>query len=171
MVLGLPRTFTPVTPGDGLLRAEHFQLAYATNDVDRACELFRRQLGIAQFRRLEGQLPKGGQIRVELAWVGPVMYELLSASGPGSAIYMDRLPPGPGFAIRHHHMGFLLDSTEAWDALIVKAAAADLPVPYLNDNPGFLRSCFVDAQPLGHYLEYIWPEPAGLEFLLSVPRN
>lgn len=171
VALAMPRSGVLRPPGEGLLCGEHFQVAYATNDIDRACGLFRDRFGIAEFGRLEGRLPAGGTIRVELAWVGPVMYEVLSASGPGSAIYMDRLPPGPGFALGHHHFGYLLSSAEQWDALLAMAAAENCAIPYQNDNPGFLRSCFVDAAPLGHYLEFILPEPAGLAFLQSVPRT
>ncbi|GFE75419.1 VOC family protein [Novosphingobium sp. TCA1] len=171
MALALPRSTLPSAPGKGLLQTEHFQIAYATNDIERACALFRNQLGIGEFRRLEGRTPAGGTVRVELAWIGPVMYELLTASGPGSAIYMDRLPEGPGFALNHHHLGYLVSSHGEWDELIAGAAAANFAVPYRNDNPGFLRSCFIDAAPLGHYLEYILPEPAGLDFFKSIPRN
>jgi hypothetical protein len=44
-------------------------------------------------------------------------------------------------------------------------------MPHVSDNPGFMQSCFVDAPELGHYLEYIFPSPAGAEFLSSVPGN
>ena len=40
-----------------------------------------------------------------------------------------------------------------------------------NVNPGFLKSCFVEAPELGHYLEYIYPEAAGIEFFQNVPAN
>src|SRR5579859_3069181 len=81
-------------PAKGLLRTEHFQMAYATNDIGRAMALFRDRYGINEFRTLAGQLPAGGHIHIELAWVGTIMYELMTASGPGSDIYMNRLPPG-----------------------------------------------------------------------------
>jgi len=171
MSLALPRSIASPDRQGGLLQAEHFQIAYATNDIDRACDLFAAQMGISAFRRLEGELPAGGHIRVELAWVGAVMIELLTASGPGSAIYMDRLPTQPGFALRHHHLGYLVNDVAQWDALLAKAAQAGFAVPHQNDNAGFLRSCFVDATPLGHYLEYILPEPAGLAFFRDVPAN
>src|SRR5437867_138297 len=109
-------------PGRGLLRAEHFQVAYATNDIDRACALFRERLGIGEFRRLEGQLPAGGYVRVELAWIGGIMVELMTASGEGSAIYMDRLPSGDGFAVKHHHLGYLIKDQAEWDALMVRVS-------------------------------------------------
>jgi len=171
MTLDLPRPALLPDIGRGLWLTEHFQVAYATNDIDRACALFQDRFGIGAFGRLEGQLPAGGSIRVELAWVGTVMIELLTASGAGSAIYMDRLPMGEGFAVRHHHLGYLVADHAQWDALMAKAAECGFVVPHQNDNPGFLRSCFVDATPLGHYLEYILPEPKGLEFFRSVPAS
>jgi hypothetical protein len=158
-------------PASGILRAAHFQMAYATNDIDRAQALFGQRYGIRNWTRLEGQMPSGGQIRVELAWVGTIMYELLTASGEGSAIYMDRLPQGGGFKLRHHHLGYLLGSAAEWEALLAEVAAQGHPLPHVSHNPGFMNSCFVDAPELGHYLEYICPEPAGTAFFAGVARN
>lgn len=161
-----PRAHFPA--GAGLLGADHFQMAYATNDIDRACAIFSDRFGIGEFRRLEGQLKTGGHIRVELAWAGGTMIELLTASGPGSDLYVGRLT-GDGFAIRHHHLGYLVYDHAAWDALPADAARAGATYLPGNDNPGFLKSCFVDVPELGHYLEYIFPEPAGLAFFENVP--
>ncbi|MBW8783208.1 MAG: VOC family protein [Novosphingobium sp.] len=158
-------------PAAGVLMAEHFQVAYATNDIDRACAIFTEQLGIREFRSLEGELPAGGHIRIELAWVGTVMYELMIASGPGSQITMSRLPQGGGFALKHHHLGYLIHDQAQWDALLAEAERKGFAVPHLNDTPGFIRSCFVDVPVLGHYLEYLFPEPAGMAFFDSVPRH
>jgi hypothetical protein len=166
----LERPAGSVDPDSGLLLAEHFQMAYATTDIDRACELFRSQLGIRKFARLEGPLRAGGHIRAELAWVGSIMYELISASGPGSELYMDRLPQGQGFALKHHHLGFLLQNRQQWDALIAKATQLGWSIPYRNDNP-LVEVCFVDAPELGHYLEYFLVKPAGFDFFNSVPRH
>jgi hypothetical protein len=158
-------------PGAGLLRAEHFQMAYATNDIERAQDLFSSRLGIREFCRMEGPNAAGGQIRVELAWVGTIMYELISASGPGSEIFMGRLPDGDDFKLRHHHLGYLVHDQSQWDALEAEAARAGLPIVWKSVNAGFMTSCFVDVPELGHYLEFLMPEPAGLEFFENVPRN
>ena len=157
-------------PGEGLLLAEHFQMAYVTTDIERACELFGSRLGIRRFSRLEGRLPAGGHIRAEFAWVGTIMYELISASGPGSEIYMDRLPAGDSFRIKHHHLGFLLRDREQWNAMMSRAHASGWSVPYHNVNP-LVEVCFVDAVELGHYLEYFLPHQAGLDFFGGVPRH
>lgn len=155
----------------GLLATEPFQIAYATNDIEQAKALFQQQLGIRHFRELSGQLPSGGYIHVELAWVGNIMYELLTASGEGSELYMRGLPDD-GFAIRHHHFGFLLRSTAEWEDLHQEIAARQWHMPSISHTPGFMRSCFVECPALGHYLEYLWPEPAGLTFFeQEVPAN
>ncbi len=158
------------SPAQGLLRTEHFQMAYATNDIDRACGIFRERYGIKEFRRLEGPLPTGGHIRVELAWVDTIMYELITAHGPGSDLYGGRLPAGD-FAIRHHHLGFLIHDAAQWDALQAEIKRGGWSMPHINNNAGFMQSCFVDVSELGHYFEYIFPEPAGLAFFEGVPGN
>jgi extradiol dioxygenase family protein len=158
------------SPAEGLLRIEHFQMAYATNDIERARRHFQDRYGIKAFRRLEGPLREGGHIRVELAWVGTIMYELLTAEGPGSELYVGRLPAGE-FAIRHHHLGFLIHDDAQWSALMSEIARSGWAMPSKSHNPGFMQSCFVDVPELGHYFEYIFPEPAGLAFLEAVPGN
>ena len=158
------------SPTNGLLRTEHFQMAYATNDIDRAMALFKDRYGVKEFRALEGQLPEGGQIHIELAWVGTIMYELLTASGPGSAIYMNRLPAGD-FVLKHHHLGFLIPDQAQWDALMEEVERNGWSMPHMNKTPGFISSCFVDVPELGHYFEYQFPEEAGRAFFDSVPGN
>ncbi len=155
---------------DGLLRAEQFQIAYATNDIERARTIFQERYGIKRFQRLEGPLHAGGHIHVELAWVGNTMYELLTASGPGSELYTVRLP-ADDFAIRHHHLGFLISSEDQWEALLANVERNRWSLLSKSNNPGFMQSCFVDVPELGHYLEYLYPEPAGLAFFENVPGN
>jgi Glyoxalase/Bleomycin resistance protein/Dioxygenase superfamily len=166
----LSRSTASCNPGDGLLLAEHFQMAYVTSDMERALDLFKTRFGIQKFSRLEGQMPTGGQIRAEFAWVGTIMYELICASGPGSDLYMDCLPRDDEFHVKHHHLGFLLRRREQWDAVMLKARQSGWAIPYRNDNP-LVEVCFVDVPELGHYLEYFLPKAAGLSFFESVPRH
>lgn len=149
------------------LAATPFQIAYATNDIERACAVLGESCGIREFRRLEGQRPAGGYMRVELAWVGPVMYEVVTGEGPGTELFMDRVPQAE-FAMILHHVGHLVDGEAGWQAL---AQASGRPLLGFSHNPGFMRSCFVDVPELGHYHEYILPEPAATEFFQSVPRH
>jgi hypothetical protein len=156
--------------GAGLLRAEQFQIAYATNDMERACGYFQERYGIKSFRRLAGPMPTGGHIHVELAWVGSTMYELISATGPGSELFNRQLP-ATEFAIRHHHLGFLIHSEAEWLALQDEVQRKGWNMLSKSRTAGFMQSCFVEAPALGHLLEYLFPEPAGLAFFENVPGS
>jgi len=164
------RPAAKLNPGHGLLRNDCFQMAYATNDLERACAVFAERFGVADFRRLEGQLPAGGRIRIELAWAGGTMYELLRAEGPGSEFFMSPLP-ATGFAIRHHHLGFFVNTLSDWALLEAEIDRGGFRVCSKSHNMGFLRACIIEVPELGHYLEYILPEPAGVAFFEGVPGN
>lgn len=166
----LRRPGSAFDPAKGLLRNDHFQMAYATNDIGRARDIFSDRYGIQQFRQLRGQMPAGGHIHVELAWVGNTMYELVTATGPGSDLFMRNLP-GDTFALRHHHLGFLVYDEGDWHQLHELVEHNGFTLLAENNNTGFMQHCFVDAPELGHFLEFIFPEPAGLAFLQDVPGN
>ncbi len=169
MPMSLSRATTGFDPASGLLRAEHFQVAYATNDMDRARALFRDRLGIREFRRVAGDNPLGGYVEAELAWVGTVMYEIISARGPGSELYVGRLPYTDGFHLRHHHLGYLVQDKAQWDGVAQEAGRHGWAIPHRNSN-SMMESCFVDVPELGHYLEYLFPVQAGIDFFENVPR-
>ena len=154
----------------GLLRAEHFQMAYVTTDIDQACAFFRDQLGIRTFAEIGGPLAEGGEIQARFAWVGTVMYEIICASGPGSAIYNSRMRQTAGFALQHHHLGFLIGNQAEWDGVLANAAQNGWAIPYQGSNP-LVEVCFVDVPHLGHYLEYLFATPVGLDFFANVPRS
>ena len=154
----------------GLMVLEHFQMAYVTNDMEQALDLFRRNLGVREFTRLGGPMPSGGEMEAQFAWVGTTMYEIICAKGPGSELYMDPLPKDGGFALRHHHLGFLVQDQAQWDGVLANAAKNDFEVVFHGNNP-LVEFCFVKVPALGHYLEYLYATPMGLEFFESVPRS
>jgi len=138
--------------------------------MQRALSLFGQHYGIKAFKRLEGQLPAGGHIHVELAWVGNTMYELLTAHGPGSELFVGRLPDDQ-FVIRHHHLGFLIHTDAEWNALAQQIESNGWKMLSKNNNTGFMQNCFVEVPELDHYLEFLFPEAAGVTFFESVPAN
>jgi hypothetical protein len=170
----LDRPPVAASTAGGLLRAEHFQMCYVVSDLDRGCELFGNRLGIEAFAPLGGPMPGGGEMQARFAWVGTLMYEIICASGPGSEIFMDRLAGvakgSGGFAMRHHHLGFLIHDQAQWDAVQAQAAAQGWDVPWHSDNP-LVEACFVAVPELPHYLEYLLPKPPGLDFFNGVPRT
>lgn len=170
-LLKRPQAFDPCK---SLLANDHFQIAFATNDIEQAKAVFSERYNITDYRQLKGEMPAGGQIHVELAWVGNMMYELVTASGPGSEIFMSRLSannPNQDFVLQHHHIGFLIYNEQHWLALKEFIKQNHYTLLSENNNKGFIRHCYVDAPELGYYLEFIFPEQAGFDFFENVPHN
>lgn len=166
----LSRPETRFGPGTGLFRNDHFQIAYATTDMDRAVALFSERYGVKAFRQLAGPTPAGGQIRMEIGWAGGVMYELLWAEGPGAELFRAGLPAS-GFAIRPHHLGYHVPTAAAWDAVLEEIERVGLEIVHRTNIPGFLQAVIVDHSELGHFLEYIFPEEGGVAFFETAPSN
>ena len=83
---------------------------------------------------------------------------------------MGRVPDGD-FTLVHHHLGFLIRDEAEWQGLMRRVEEGGFTLAYENNTPGFIRYCFVESPPLDHYLEYLFPEPAGMAFFNDVPRN
>jgi len=166
----MKRPISSFNPADGLLRADHFQVAYATNDIERAKQVFADRFGIREFRQLKGKMPVGGQIHIELAWHGGTMYELVTSSGPGAETFM-RYIKGDEFTIRHHHLGFMIHNDNEWNGMLAGVEKNGWQILSKNDNAGFMKTCIVEIPELGHCFEYLFPEAAGLAFFESVPTN
>ena len=154
----------------GLLVLEQFQMAYVTNDIAQAGELFRQRLGIREFTRLEGEMPGGGYIRADFAWVGTLMYEIIQAEGPGSEIFSDHLPASDTFNLKHHHLGFLIQNQAQWEGVQANAQRNNLKIAATSSNP-LVDVCFVEVPECGHYLEYLFATEAGMQFFDNVARS
>jgi hypothetical protein len=157
-----------VSPRLGLLRKDQFQISYVTNNIDLACGTFRKRYGVSEFSFLGGPMPSGGEIKVAFSWVGLTLYEIIAARGPGTEFYNELLPRDE-FAIRFHHLGFLIHDRNFWQALKREFDESSWPIAYTSLNDGFMDAYYVKAPELGHYLEYIFPYQAGVDFFSSVP--
>ncbi len=166
----LTRPAADFDSGSGLLCLEQFQMAYVTNDMERACALFGERLGIREWADLGGPTPAGGEVAAKFAWVGTLMYEIICASGPGTEIFSNHLPDTDEFVIKHHHLGYLVQNQAQWDAVLANAERHGFAVPHQNVNP-LVEVCFVEVPELGHYMEYLYATEAGMQFFESVPRN
>ncbi len=170
MNLTLDRPPAKIHPGAGLYRNDLFQIAYVTNDMERALTVFETRYGVKEWRRMEGPLDGGGRIRVEFGWAGGAMFEVTQADGPGSELYRQPLPDDE-FAIRFHHFGFFIPTEQAWQSLLQEIHVGGVKVFNETNVPGFLQARIVEASELGHYIEYIFPEAAGVAFFQGVPSN
>ena len=160
----------PRQPGSGLLNREHAHSAWVTNDLDRAVEIFSRRYGVSKFTFIDGPMPQGGHIRVAFAWAGGQVLEIIEASGPATEFYNEMLP-GEEFAIRFHHLGFIVHDDAGWDALATEMKADGWPIAYETHTGTFIDAYYVKAPELGHYLEYVRPFQAGIDFYAAVPAN
>ena len=141
----------------GLLRKDQFQVSYVTNDLERAKSTFAERYGIREFASLGGPMPDGGTISVAFAWSGGTLYEIIQAGGPKTEFY-NRDLPSDRFAIRFHHLGFLVHDKAAWEQLEREIKQGKWTVAYTSLNSGFMDAYYVEAPELGHYLEFIYPQ-------------
>lgn len=88
--------------------SQHSQVAYVTNDIDAAIEVFRSEFdtpGFYVFTNVGTGSDEGGpQLKIGLARVGGVEIELIEPIGDTAPLFKDVLPAGGEFAIRFHHV-------------------------------------------------------------------
>ncbi|MCB2073741.1 MAG: VOC family protein [Novosphingobium sp.] len=157
-----------VPAASGMLCKEHSHSAWVTNDLDKAVETFTRRYGVDDFTFIEGATPGGGQIKVAFAWAGGQILEIIQCSGPGSEFYNEMLPEGE-FAIRFHHLGFVIHDEAGWKQLEQELKDGDWPIAFSTLSGDFIDAYYIKAPELGHYLEYVRPFEAGNQFYNAVP--
>ena len=160
----------PPKAGHSMLGREHSHSAWVTNDLDRAVDILSERYGVRDFSFIEGAMPSGGFIRVAFAWAGGQVLEIISATGPGAEFYNTMLP-ADGFAIRFHHLGFIIHDDEGWRALEEDLRASDWSIVHRTLTGTFIDAYYIEAPELGHYLEYVRPFAAGVQFYAAVPAN
>lgn len=160
----------PVKASHGLLGREHAHSAWVTNNMDHALDIFSGRYGVTDFNFIEGPLPKGGEIKVAFAWAGGQVLEIIRATGAGSEFYNELLPSHE-FSIRFHHLGFIIHDDAGWSALEADLRAGEWPIVHQSLGGRFIDAYYIKAPELGHYLEYVRPRAAGIDFYAAVPAN
>ncbi|MBV9509237.1 MAG: VOC family protein [Caulobacteraceae bacterium] len=169
MALLLDRMAPDEAAATKLLGQEHFQVAYVTTDLDRARALLSDELGLRDYVRMSAPLPDGGVLTADFAWAGPLMYEIIHATGAGADFFQDAVLAQPSSTLAFHHLGFLVRSREQWEHLLADARSRGWAVPYLVHRVG--RSVFMVKTPhLPHYLEYIAMDERALKGMRAPPR-
>lgn len=153
-------------PGLGLI-ANAWQIAYVTNDLDRAVTLLRDDYGAGEFLVMR-QLP-GAMTDIALAWCGETMIELLYPLAAEGDFYSDHIAGAQGFALRHHHMGMLVEGREEMGRIRARHVQLGHDIPFEGENSGAIQYLYADCRPtLGHYLEYIRLEEEGRALFAAV---
>lgn len=169
MATGLRRPVPVYDPGRGLLFSDHFQIAYATNDADRAVDIFRQRFGATVFRAADNAMPNGAMLYTRTVWIGARMYEICQGCGPGLDLYTDMAPADGPFVMRLHHLGFIVADDDGWSALWREIERGGWCVRSHSDIAGFGRTCTIEAPELGHFLEFIQPREGLAERLNATP--
>jgi Glyoxalase/Bleomycin resistance protein/Dioxygenase superfamily len=161
------------------------QIAYVTNDFDRAMKLFADDYGVSSFfvfTNLQAfftfpdppeQSPNSPRIRVGLATVNGIDVELIQPLEASPNIYGALLPSDGRFAIVHHHIGLRITGPVSnWDAY---RATMDERTPRIvvdfkvGDD---LNVIYTDERvQLGHYIEHFWMSPKLYDCMVrALPR-
>lgn len=155
-----------------------FQVAYVTNDLDRAMGELGVLYGLGRFQVTRGAQieTRGGPARADfaLAFVGDQQLELIQPAGGADGPYRDLLP-ADAYAVRLHHFGQLITDPAAWDGVRSRllASGCDTPVAgtFCHDGAPLMHYLYADTrQALGHYLEYMYRTEAGRDIFAQVPR-
>lgn len=156
--------------------ARHHQLAYVTNDLDRAIALFKADYGAPGFFVFSNAgtgAPDGPQLKIALAQVGGVEIELIEPIGDTAPLFADSLARGSALEIRFHHTAIRIDGPIAsWERHVASIDRVKHPVVFEGALGDQLRFLYTDErQRIGHYVEHVWMSPALLmQMRAAVPR-
>jgi hypothetical protein len=163
---------TPIGEPAGRL-ARICQLAWVTNDYDRALAILRDDYRIERFLEtglVEADLGRGrmARLKVALAYVGEMQFELIAPIDGAIGTHRIGLPDDGRFTVAFHHIGMSCPNRETLDAqrAVARAQDDDIPIEGEFGNSAFF---YADARErIGHHLEYIHFDPA---YDALIPRN
>lgn len=143
------------------------QVAWVTNDLDRSLALFKDVYGIPSFLVMEPEFEAvvGGKkgmmhLRIALAKVDGVEFELIEPIGGIDAIYRDALPADGSYANVFHHVCVKVNGTlDDWERHLAELHP-DRPICLDGGNSPAARFVYTDDRALlGHYVEHVWFGP------------
>ncbi len=151
------------------------QLAYVTNDMDRALKVFADVHGIPRFldlRDLKLQTGEGAyaQVNLALAIVDGMEIEVIQPLGGADSVYRAGLT-GAAFEIRFHHSCRKVEGRQTLAALRQTIVAQGREVVLWGSSPNGAHYFYVDDRAtLGHYSEYIHRDAENLPaFMARIP--
>ena len=151
------------------------QVAYVTNDFDRAAALFADTHGIASFLEMRDMCfptidGREAKCHIGLAYVGGVEIEIIQPLAGDVGLYRDCLPKD-GFGVRFHHICKLYENDEAYDREVRSYRERGLTFPIDSGMQGS-RFFYVDLRnELGHYVEgVVFSKETRAAMLAAIPR-
>lgn len=152
-----------------------FQVAWITNDVERAARVFKEEQGVdlAVFRGFSLDVFDGDPLVIDVAlgYVADVQFEIIEpVSGP-TDLYTRHLPASGEYVLKFHHLCNRFDTVDEYE----NALAADRERGVAIEVDGSFgesgRFAYADTRDtLGVYQEYVVLD-SDMSFLDSLPRN
>ncbi|MCK9542846.1 MAG: VOC family protein [Novosphingobium sp.] len=159
-----------------VLFKRHFQVAYLVDDVHAAMAEFGEKYAIKKWHVMDmtQMHGEGSPTRfIALAWTDDnVMIELIEPDESVPSIYQNWRRDS-GLSARFHHLGFIIESDEEYDAVKRQLAHAGCPVATEGSAGDMLQYAYIDTtREFGHFYELIYLKGEGKElFFAPVPRN
>jgi Glyoxalase/Bleomycin resistance protein/Dioxygenase superfamily len=147
--------------------ARHSQIAYVTNDLDRALAVWRDEFDVPAFHvftndmpGLESSLPF--QLRIALAHVGGTEIELIEPLHGTAPLHAEPLPVDGSFAMCFHHVAMRIEGGLAdFEAHMASLDPLRHPVVWSGAFADMMRYAYTDERrTLGHYVEHVWFDAA-----------
>ncbi len=154
----------------------HSQIAYVTNDIDRATAMLEHDYGAPGFFIFSnvqpGMAPFGGaELKIGLSRIGGIEIELIEPIGDTAPLFSDAMTgEGEGdLELRFHHVCARIDGTLAdWEAHRASIDPAAHPIVLEGGLGDEMRFFYTDERgTLGHYVEHVWMSPAMLAQVLA----
>lgn len=160
-----------------------FQICWVTNDLDKAVEHFKKRYDVERFLvrdnisllevRYRGAVVDAGNARCAWANAGDLNLELIQ---PESGFTLDLYGPkvrGPDFKMALHHVGARFDEDlDGYEAAVQAMELKGYSVVVDSGIEGISRFSYFDMeQELGHYLEILYLNSAGVNFLNQIAQG
>ena len=153
------------------------QIAYVTEDLEKAVDYFESTLGTTKCRVtyqssmsgvvvVDGETAQEWVIDVAMVNAGPTNIELIKPVSGSVDLYRSALRPGA--AASFHHLGFRVASFDEATEIVL---ASGKTWKQYGDFHGAMRFGYVDfTQELGHYVEIMELGAGGEKMFASLER-
>lgn len=142
---------------------EHFQVSYVTPTIDKAATYLRETLGAAQLSDLRDLRGADGEQTLiqNLAHfqLGGTEIEVIEPREPWpGSIYLE-----DGWRDRRllqfHHLGFLSETPDAWQAVVAEAGRLNIAIPLLMRTDSVFVAYLDLRDTQGHFAEAVYRAP------------
>lgn len=143
--------------------ARHSQIAYVTNDLDRALAVWRDEFGVPAFHIFTNDMPglessHAYPLKIALAHVGGTEIELIEPLLGNAPLHAEPLPRDGSFAMCFHHVAMRIEGTLAdFERHMASLDPVRHPVVWTGAFADLMRYAYTDERhTLGHYVEHVW---------------